>query len=145
MCNVAEQLFEAIKQKFSCEHDKRIKEKFNVMLRKNKNYTIASANIEVKQEYIENVFDDLCTLAENKLKNIKGEIQAFEIKKGENVDLGVRQAEIIKGKFFEVYCYECMSVIFLRIWLENLLFINKKWLSIDCDEIQNTLWFKEES
>lgn len=141
MCNFTEALFDEIKSRFG--EDERIKEKFRVMLKRAKNYTIGTVNIEPKARFVNVLFKELVELAEQKLQGLKGEIQKFGIRKGENFDLGVKQAEILKGKFFEIYCYDCSSVTFLRLWLESALFLDKKWLSVDCDEIKNTLWFKE--
>jgi len=140
MCNLTENIFKTVKERF--EEDKRLKEKFNIMIKKEKNCVVGSTNIDVKGG-IKGFFNDVCLTVENVVKNVNGEYQSAEIKEGENVDLGIKQAEILDGRFFEVYCYKCLSIAFVRIWLEKGLYIKKKWVSIDVDEILETLWFKE--
>jgi len=140
MCNLTENIFKNIKIKF--ENDERLKEKFNIMIKKDKNCIVGSANIDVKVD-IKGFFNDVCLTVENVVKNVNGEYQSVEIKEGENVDLGIKQAEILDGRFFEVYCYKCLSIGFIRIWLEKGLYIKKKWISVDVDENLKTLWFKE--
>ena len=139
MCNITENVFKIVKERF--KDDKRLKEKFNVMIKKDKKYVIGSTNIDVKND-IEGFFNDICCAIENVVKNVNGEYQSVEIKHGKNVDLGIKQAEIVNGKFFEVYCYKCLSTAFVRIWLEKGLYIKKKWISVDVDENLKTLWFK---
>lgn len=140
MCDITEDIFKIVKEKF--KDDKRLKEKFNVTIKKDKKQIIGSTNIEVKND-IERFFNDVCCAVENVVKKVDGEYLSVEIKHGKNVDLGIRQAEILDGRFFEVYCYKCLSSAFVRIWLEKGLYIKKKWISIDVDEILETLWFKE--
>jgi hypothetical protein len=140
MCNITENIFKTVKEEFS--HDKRLKEKFNVMIKKDKKYIIGSTNIDVKND-IEGFFNEVCLAVENVVKNVNGEFQRVKIKDGENVDLGIKQAEILEGRFFEVYCYKCLSAAFIRVWLEKGLYIKKKWISVDVDENLKTLWFKE--
>ena len=140
MCNLTENIFKNIKIKF--ENDERLKEKFNIMIKKDKNCIVGSANIDVKVD-IKGFFNDVCLTVENVVKNVNGEYQSVEIKHGKNVDLGLKQAEILEGRFFEVYCYKCLSIGFIRVWLEKRLYIKKSWISVDVDEILETLWFKE--
>lgn len=140
MCNLTENVFKTVKERF--KDDKRLKEKFNVMIKKDKKYVIGSTNIDVKND-IEDFFNDVCLAVENTVKNVNGEYQSVEIKYGENVDLGIKQAEILDGRFFEVYCYDCLSIAFVRVWMEKGLYIKKKWISVDVDENLKTLWFKE--
>lgn len=143
MCDLTARLFEALKIKF--EKDNRIKGKLNVLTKTYGNYSIGAVNIEPHDGCEQVVFEDAANITDEVIHSAvkEGEIQSFKIDKGENIDMGVRQAEIIRGKFLEVYCYKCLSVSFVRVWLEQALFINKKWLSIDCDELKNSIWFKE--
>jgi len=140
MCNLTENIFKTVKERFN--EDKRLKEKFNIMMKKDKNCIVGSANIDVKAD-IKGFFNDVCRTVENVVKNVNGEYQSVEIKHGKNVDLGIKQAEILEGRFFEVYCYKCLSIGFIRVWLEKGLYIKKSWISVDVDEILETLWFKE--
>lgn len=141
MCQFVERLFPAIEIKF--KNDKRLKQRFNVLMKKDNNYRIGSVNLEPSEEFLDVIFQEIALIAEETIKNSKCEVQRFVLEEGENVDLGVKQADILKGLIYEIYCYDCSSVIFLRILAERALFIDKKWLSLDCDEIKNTLWFRE--
>jgi hypothetical protein len=141
MCQFVERLFPAIKNKF--ENNRRLKQKFNIMMKKDNNYSIGSVNIEAKENFIDYIFDEVVLIAEEAINNLKCEVQKFILERGENIDLGLKQAEILKGLIYEIYCYSCNSVIFLRILTEKALFIDKRWISVDCDELRETLWFKE--
>ncbi|MBU4190320.1 MAG: hypothetical protein KJ886_04935, partial [Candidatus Thermoplasmatota archaeon] len=127
MCNITENVFKTVKEVF--KDDKRLKEKFNVMIKKDKKYIIGSTNIDVKND-IEGFFNDVCLAVENVVKNVNGEYQSVEIKHGKNVDLGIKQAELLDGRFFEVYCYKCLSAAFVRIWLEKGLYAEINILSM---------------
>jgi hypothetical protein len=141
MCNLTEKLFDAICAKYL--NDRRLRKPFNVNIRKNNGIIIGSTNIDI-QEGLNKFFAELTDFISSAITNNvpKGEIQSADIKHGRNVDMGIDQAEIINGRFFEIYCYNCFSITFVRVWLEKALFIEKKWISIDIDEIQHTPWFK---
>lgn len=141
MCQFIERLFPVIKDKFQA--DERLKQKFNVMTKEDNSCSIASVNLEPREQFLDAIFQDIAVVAEGIIKNLKCEVQKFILEKGENIDLGLKQAEILKGLIYEIYCYDCSSLIFLRVVVEKALFIDKKWLSVDCDEIKNTLWFRE--
>ncbi|MEW6070236.1 MAG: hypothetical protein AB1485_06420 [Candidatus Thermoplasmatota archaeon] len=100
MCQFVERLFPAVKDKFG--NDRRLKEKFDVMMKKNNNYSIGSANLEPHEEFLDAIFQELAILAEVTIKNLKCEIQKFVLEKGENIDLGLKQAEILKGLIYEI-------------------------------------------
>jgi hypothetical protein len=57
---------------------------------------------------------------------------ASEITKGEIVDSGAKQFEILKGIFIEVYDYKATSVTFVRLYLVGDK--NKEWLALYIDE-----------
>ncbi|MCG2717242.1 MAG: hypothetical protein L6408_00200, partial [Nanoarchaeota archaeon] len=61
MCNITENVFKTVKEVF--KDDKRLKEKFNVMIKKDKKYIIGSTNIDVKND-IEGFFNDVCLAVE---------------------------------------------------------------------------------
>jgi hypothetical protein len=83
-------------------------------------------------------------------KTIKGHIgQSGElirsiIRKGEIWDSGKTYFEIKGGSHFEVYCFKCKSLTFVRVQHEKMLYPpQREWLSIDVDENQDTLWLAE--
>jgi hypothetical protein len=83
-------------------------------------------------------------------KTIKGHIGASgelirsTIRKGEIWDSGKTYFEIKGGSHFEVYCFTCKSLTFVRVQHEKMLYPpQKEWLSIDVDENQDTLWLTE--
>jgi hypothetical protein len=74
------------------------------------------------------------------LSKKRGELIEME-GKGSITDLGQPTAEISDGYYAEFYCYDCLSASFIRIWSERALFMEKKWISVDIDEINDSLWF----
>lgn len=70
-----------------------------------------------------------------------GEKIASEITKGEIVDSGAKQFEILKGIFIEVYDYKTMSVAFVRLY--QISDKNKEWLALYIDENPSTPWWSE--
>ena len=144
MCSITENIFNIVSSKFN--EDKRLQKKFNVNIKKDIRYIIGTTNIFPKIKYRNEIFFEIVKLIETELTDTKkfyGEIQKIEIKKGENIDIGIKQVEIINGRYYELYCYKCYSLIFLRLWLEKGLAVskNKIWISIDIDEILDTPWF----
>ncbi|PIV69745.1 MAG: hypothetical protein COS08_03840, partial [Euryarchaeota archaeon CG01_land_8_20_14_3_00_38_12] len=70
MCNLTENIFKTVKERFN--EDNRLKEKFNIMMKKEKNCIVGSANIDVKAD-IKGFFNDVCLTVENVVKNVNGE------------------------------------------------------------------------
>jgi hypothetical protein len=74
----------------------------------------------------------------------KGEFMKSMIKVGEIWDSGKIYFEIKGGSHFEVYCFACKSLTFVRVQHEKMLYPpRKEWLSIDIDEDSDTLWLAE--
>lgn len=92
------------------------------------------------------------TNGEANFDEIKEKIRAILLKKkgelielegiGGITDLGQKEAEIEMGYYAEFYCYDCMSATFIRLWKERALFMEKEWVSVDIDEISDSLWFR---
>ncbi len=73
------------------------------------------------------------------LKN--GEKIESDISRGEIVDCGLKQFEILKGKFFEVYDYDSTTAVFIRLYHvkgEN------EWVALYVDENPDTPWWGED-
>jgi len=73
------------------------------------------------------------------LKN--GEKIENDINAGEIVDCGIKQFEILKGKFFEIYDYGSTTAIFIRLYHVKG---EKEWLALYIDENPDTPWWGEE-
>jgi hypothetical protein len=74
----------------------------------------------------------------------KGELIKSMIREGAIWDSGKTYFEIKGGSHFEVYCFACRSLTFVRVQHEKMLYPpRKEWLSIDIDEDSDTLWLAE--
>jgi hypothetical protein len=74
-----------------------------------------------------------------------GEFIKGTISTGYIWDSGKSYFEIKGGFYFEVYCFACKSLTFIRLTHERTLYApEKEWLSIDMDEEQNTVWLDEQ-
>ena len=145
MCELTAYIFDHIEKEF--KDDTRLDEAFKIKIEEVSKYITGTTNIYPKKDNIDNFFVDISNFIEEKLKeHLKkdGEIQITKISSGQNIDLGIKQANIIDGRYFEMYCYKCFSIVFLRIWLEEGIYVKKKWISIDVDELLETPWFKED-
>lgn len=72
------------------------------------------------------------------LKN--GEKIENDISAGSITDCGLKQFEILKGKFFEVYDYDSTTAIFIRLYHVKG---EKEWLALYIDENPDTPWWGE--
>jgi hypothetical protein len=134
MCNFTEFVFGKLRDKVQ----------INPTIKKTKKYIIGSVNID-QNNSIPDIFHQLNKYLLDILTNLKNsEIQVCKIATGYNIDRGYKQSVIHKGTIYEIYCFNCYSLAFLRILLEEGLFIKKKWLSIDIDELLATPWFDED-
>lgn len=141
MCQLILKLCSAIEGKF--KGDCRLEKPICFKIERAEQYTIGTVNIYFKEIAI---FQELASYAEEFLLEVareNGEIQIIDIQAGRNIDLGVEQAKILNGKFFEFYCYNCFSITFIRILLEEGIYYKNRWISIDMDEILNPPWFKD--
>ncbi|MDY6966606.1 MAG: hypothetical protein SVM80_11700 [Halobacteriota archaeon] len=144
MCNLTEEIFCLVKE---FEDDTRVNEDFRIKIKRSPGYIIGTTNIYPREGSEEELFLSIADrIKEHLIKHLKesGEIQVLKVSSGENIDLGIKQARILDGRFFEMYCYKCFSIVFLRIWLEEGIFIKKRWVSVDVDELISTPWFKDE-
>ncbi|MEM2925039.1 MAG: hypothetical protein QXJ68_05055 [Methanocellales archaeon] len=141
MCQLIFKFSSAIEARF--KEDCRLDKPICFKIEKTEQCTIGTVNIYFKDEAI---FQELANYAEEfliKVAREAGEIQIIDIQNGKNIDLGIEQARILNGKFFEFYCYHCFSITFIRILLEEGIYYKQRWISIDLDEILNTPWFKD--
>jgi hypothetical protein len=142
VCGITRFVFSLVN---SWAEEKALKERGKMREGKGEKYTIGWINLYPEKD-VEELFKDLAERVEKGIKDYiqeKGEIQTFSGGKGENIDLGIRQALLLNGKFFEVYCFDCFSISFIRVWIEeSLVQEKKKWISVDVDEILNSIWFE---
>jgi hypothetical protein len=87
----------------------------------------------------EKVLDGVNQTIEPVLKN--GEKIENNISAGEIVDCGLKQFEILNGKFFEVYDYGSTTAIFIRLYHVKG---EKEWLALYVDENPDTPWWGED-
>jgi hypothetical protein len=113
-----------------------------------KNYSVCSGNFFPQDlKDLSPTTDELTELIEKTIKEhigSNGEFIKSTIRKGEIWDSGKPYFEIKGGSHFEVYCFTCKSLTFVRVQHEKMLYSpQKEWLSIDIDEDQDTLWLTE--
>lgn len=113
-------------------------------------YSICSGNFSTRdQEDIPTAISEITRLIEETIKmhiGSHGELIKNTIRTGEIWDSGKTYFEIKGGSHFEVYCFNCKSLTFVRVQHEKMLYApEKEWLSIDVDENQDTLWLADPS
>ncbi len=111
-------------------------------------YSICSGNFSARDpEGLSLAINEVTQLIEKTIKThigSHGELIKSAIRTGEIWDSSKNYFEIKAGSHFEVYCFTCRSLTFVRIQHEKMLYApEKEWLSIDVDENQDTLWFAE--
>jgi hypothetical protein len=111
-------------------------------------YSICSGNFSSRDpENLLQAIDEVTELIEKTIKThieFHGELIKNTMKTGEIWDSGKTYFEIKGGSHFEVYCFTCKSLTFIRVQHEKMLYTpQKEWLSIDVDEDQDTLWLAE--
>lgn len=84
----------------------------------------------------DNVISKLKKILGPILKN--GEKIENDISAGEIVDCGLKQFEILKGKFFEIYDYDKTTAIFIRLYHVKG---EREWLALYVDENPETPWW----
>lgn len=145
MCDIAGELLKSVEDLLM--DDERLLSPPKVKIIQDDDYTIGSTNIYPHEGAVQQVFDELAACIEEKTGDMlkdRGEIQTVTISDGRNIDMGQEQAHLLDGRYFEAYCYECRSITFIRLWLEKTTYDDKApWISIDIDEIENSLWFKD--
>lgn len=119
------------------------------LLRRTKNkYSVCSGNFFFEDaREIQSAVSVVTGIIDNTIRNhacSKGETIINNISKGEILDGGQKYFEIRGGSTFEVYCFSCRTLTFIRVTDEKQLFDSQKeWLSIDIDEIQDPLWLED--
>jgi hypothetical protein len=113
-------------------------------------YSICSGNFSARdQQDIPIAISEITRLIEETIKmhiGSHGELIKNTIRTGEIWDSGKTYFEIKGGFHFEVYCFTCKSLTFVRVQHEKMLYApEKEWLSIDVDENQDTLWLADPS
>jgi hypothetical protein len=111
-------------------------------------YSICSGNFFARgSEDLSQAVNEVTRLVEETIKihiGSHGELIKNTIRTGEIWDSGKTYFEIKGGSHFEVYCFTCKSLTFVRVQHERMLYApEKEWLSIDVDENQDTLWLAE--
>lgn len=111
-------------------------------------YSVYSGNYFFKDSTrIPVTMNEVSVVIENAIKahvNSRGELIKSIVGSGEIWDSGKRYFEVKGGFHFEVYCYDCRSLTFIRLAHEKTLYYPaSEWLSIDIDEDQDTVWLEE--
>ena len=119
-----------------------------VQQKSRENHSIHAGNYFFKQPtHIRSALNKISERIENAIKShigSNGELIKGVISTGYIWDGGKSYFEIKGGFYFEVYCYTCKSLTFIRVTHERTLYApEKQWLSIDMDEDQNTIWLEE--
>ncbi|MBC7110061.1 MAG: hypothetical protein H5T46_03500 [Archaeoglobi archaeon] len=132
MCNLSSVIFERFERELNLKF----------LRREGSSARVFSLNTERADE---NLYSRIIEIIEDELRSLRnGEYQRMEISGGENVDSGIKQAEILRGVCYEIYCFNCLSMCYLRVLWERGLFYKREWISVDSDEILNSPWFLEE-
>lgn len=111
-------------------------------------YGICSGNFFFKESSdIQAAIDEVIKIVENTIRShigSKGEIIKSLIRGGEIWDTDKRYFEVKAGAHFESYCFSCKTLTFVRVTWEKQLFApEKEWLSIDVDEVKDSIWLDE--
>jgi hypothetical protein len=112
------------------------------------NHTIHSGNYFFKRPTdIQPALNEISERIENTIKShigSNGELIEGVISTGNIWDGEKTYFEIKGGYYFEVYCFTCKSLTFIRVTHERTLYPpERQWISIDMDEDQNTIWLEE--
>lgn len=97
-------------------------------------YTTGHATFDIGD--FDNVISKIKKTIEPVLKN--GEKIENDISAGEIVDCGLKQFEIVRGKFFEIYDYDKTTAIFIRLYHVKG---EREWLALYVDENPDTPWW----
>ncbi len=129
--------------------DVRLAERVKFKRKERGNTIILTTNIYLRDKsllsefvsYIANIVE----LVIEKHLALNGEIIKTNIESGTVSDRGEVWFEIVDGAMFEVYCFACSSISFVRVLHERQLYGEKnEWISLDVDEYRDSPWFEEE-
>ena len=149
MCKTAERVVGLLEP---FRKDPRLAKSFQPGLKRRDPSAVAWANLYPKPGLEADLYKDVAAAVEAGIRKSVldcGEVQTLE-GRGENVDIGLKQALLGPAKWFEVYCFNCYSTSFIRVHLEEGLTKDKrghKWVSVDVDETgtraNRSLWFED--
>lgn len=145
MCKTVEKVLGSLEP---FRKDPRLAKRFEPGMRRKETVAVGWANLHPKEGLAEELYRDVASAVEATVRRSVldcGEVQTLE-GRGENVDLGLRQALLDPARYFEVYCFNCYSVTFVRVHVEEGLTKEKRgqrWISVDVDEVGKSLWFEE--
>jgi hypothetical protein len=128
--------------------DLRLSEGLRFKRKEKGNAVIVTTNIYLKNssEFCEFV-SHISSVVESIIKKhlaLNGEIIKLSIESGTVSDGGEVWFEVVEGVMFEVYCFTCRSISFVRVLHEKQLYGEKnEWISLDVDEYLDSQWFEE--
>ncbi len=105
--------------------------------------TILSWNIfPVTVQQLEFMYQELCKIFKEKLRQINGEVIWYEGLNGEIWDRQFNQFTVQKAFISEVYWYDPEIFGYVRILHEKDKYRKEKeWISVDIDVVVNSAWF----
>lgn len=130
-----------------CE-DSRLSEVLKFKRKEKGSAVIVTTNIYLKEkaqlpEFLLHISSVLESIIKKHLA-FNGEIIKLGINGGIVNDRGEVWFEVVEGVIFEVYCFTCRSISFVRVLHEKQLYGEKKeWISVDVDEYLDSQWFEE--
>ena len=128
--------------------DMRLSERVKFKRKEKGNAIIVTTNLYLKEKsmlyefvsYIANIVESII----EKHLALNGEIIKSNIESGTVSDRGEIWFEIVNGVVFEVYCFTCKAISFVRVLHEKQLYGEKnEWISLDMDEYLDSQWFEE--
>ncbi|MBS7250395.1 MAG: hypothetical protein KIH08_07370 [Candidatus Freyarchaeota archaeon] len=128
--------------------DSRLLEEAKFKRKEKENAIIWTTNIYLKDksqlsEFVSYIADVVESILERHLAS-DGEIIRLSVGSGTVSDRGEIWFGIVGGVVFEVYCFTCRSISFVRILHEKQLYGEKnEWVSLDIDEYLDSQWFEE--
>jgi|Deesub1362A_J573_1020465.scaffolds.fasta_scaffold00131_52 hypothetical protein len=105
-------------------------------IRSREGYTAGYARLKIS--YYEKVLEKIKQVIGPVIKN--GEKIENQIADGEIVDSGIKQFEVKRGVFLEVYDYKKTTAIFIRLYHIKG---DKEWLALYIDENPETPWWEK--
>ncbi len=128
--------------------DSRVAKRFRFTRKERENAVIVTTNIYLRKksqfpEFVSYLTGIVKSIIENHI-GLNGEIIRLDVRGGVISDRGEIWFEVIGGVVFEVYCFTCRSISFVRILHEKQLYGEKnEWISLDVDEYRDSQWFEE--
>lgn len=128
--------------------DLRLSESLKFKRKEKGNAVIVTTNIYLKEKSgLYEFVSHISSVVESTIKKhlaLNGETIKLSIERGTVSDRGEIWFEIVEGVVFEVYCFTCRSIIFVRVLHEKQIYGEKnEWISLDIDEYLDSQWFEE--